>query len=234
MRYRADNIEKAGSGIPSKAFSILLSHTPEIYQQAAHADFSLLLSGHPHGGQICLPGGIPITLDSALPRHMGSGSCTTLRKCWLKHNGRFLLNGIEDVISRPDLGDRAIFLTLASIADTDRRPETELWREFRMARPRILGALLDAVVHGLRAINHVQLDELPRMADFALWAAALRNRFLARRDFRSRLYGQSQGGHREHYRSRPARHLRAHDHERKDQLERQRVRPLASLCPEGR
>jgi uncharacterized protein len=47
---------KAGSGIPSNAFSFLLSHTPEIYQQAAHADFSLLLSGHTHGGQICLPG----------------------------------------------------------------------------------------------------------------------------------------------------------------------------------
>jgi uncharacterized protein len=32
-----------------------------------------MLSGHTHGGQICLPGGIPITLDSVLPRHMGSG-----------------------------------------------------------------------------------------------------------------------------------------------------------------
>ena len=72
--YRADNIEKAASGIPSNEFSILLSHTPEIYQQAAHADFNVLLSGHTHGGQICLPGGIPITLDSVLPRHMGSGS----------------------------------------------------------------------------------------------------------------------------------------------------------------
>jgi uncharacterized protein len=72
--YRADNIEKAGSGIPSNAFSVLLSHTPEIYQQAAPADFSLLLSGHTHGGQICFPGRIPITLDSVLPRHMGSGS----------------------------------------------------------------------------------------------------------------------------------------------------------------
>jgi hypothetical protein len=83
-----------------------------------------------------------------------------------------LLNGIEDVISRPDLGDRAIFLTLAPIAETDRRPEAELWREFEIARPLILGALLDAVVHGLQAINHVQLKPLPRMADFALWAAA--------------------------------------------------------------
>jgi uncharacterized protein len=72
--YRADNIEKAASGIPSDEFSILLSHTPEIYRQAAHADFDLLLSGHTHGGQICLPGRVPVTLDSVLPRYMGSGS----------------------------------------------------------------------------------------------------------------------------------------------------------------
>lgn len=71
--YRADNIEKAATGIPHDEFSILLSHTPEIYRQAAHADFNLMLSGHTHGGQICLPGGIPITLDSALPRRFGSG-----------------------------------------------------------------------------------------------------------------------------------------------------------------
>jgi uncharacterized protein len=71
--YRADNIEKAASGIPGEEFSILLSHTPEIYRQAAHADFNLLLSGHTHGGQICLPGRIPITLDSVLPRYMGAG-----------------------------------------------------------------------------------------------------------------------------------------------------------------
>jgi hypothetical protein len=71
--YRADNIEKATSEIPSEEFSILLSHTPEIYQPAALAEFDLMLSGHTHGGQICLPGGIPITLGSVLPRYMGSG-----------------------------------------------------------------------------------------------------------------------------------------------------------------
>jgi len=71
--YRVDNIEKAASQLLGDEFSILLSHTPEIYRQAAHADFDLLLSGHTHGGQICLPGAIPITLDSALPRRMGSG-----------------------------------------------------------------------------------------------------------------------------------------------------------------
>ena len=71
--YRVDNIEKAASEIPDNGFSILLSHTPEIYRQAAHGGFDLLVSGHTHGGQICLPGSIPITLDSVLPRHMGSG-----------------------------------------------------------------------------------------------------------------------------------------------------------------
>jgi predicted MPP superfamily phosphohydrolase len=71
--YRADNLEKAASEIPEDAFSILLSHTPEVYLQAAHAGFRLVLSGHTHGGQICLPGSIPLTLDAVLPRRMGAG-----------------------------------------------------------------------------------------------------------------------------------------------------------------
>src|SRR6201998_709314 len=66
--YRAANIEKVASGIPRYEFSILLSHTPEIYKQAAYAGFNLFLSGHTHGGQICLPGSIPATLSSDLPR----------------------------------------------------------------------------------------------------------------------------------------------------------------------
>jgi uncharacterized protein len=72
--YRVDNIEKAAAGIPDGALSILLSHTPEIYRQAAHAGFQLILAGHTHGGQICLPGSIPITLDSTLPRRLGAGA----------------------------------------------------------------------------------------------------------------------------------------------------------------
>jgi predicted MPP superfamily phosphohydrolase len=71
--YRVDNIEKAASEIPHDEFSILLSHTPEIYQQAAHAGFHVMLSGHTHGGQICLPGGGPIHLNAVLPRRMGAG-----------------------------------------------------------------------------------------------------------------------------------------------------------------
>jgi hypothetical protein len=83
-----------------------------------------------------------------------------------------LLNGIEDVIRRSDLADRAIFLTLGPIAEERRRSETKLWWEFELARPAILGALLDATAQGLRAAGSVQLARLPRMADFALWATA--------------------------------------------------------------
>jgi hypothetical protein len=83
-----------------------------------------------------------------------------------------LVNGIEDVISRADLADRGIFLTLAPIGEQQRRSETELSREFDIARPRILGALLDAAVQGLRTLPGVRLTSLPRMADFALWSTA--------------------------------------------------------------
>ena len=72
--YQVDNIEKAATGIPHSEFSILISHTPEVYRHAAHAGFDVLISGHTHGGQICLPGGTPLTLDSNLPRRMGSGA----------------------------------------------------------------------------------------------------------------------------------------------------------------
>jgi predicted MPP superfamily phosphohydrolase len=72
--FRVDNIEKAAASVPPDECCILLSHTPEIYRQAAHAGVDLLLGGHTHGGQICLPGSFPITLDSHLPRWMGSGA----------------------------------------------------------------------------------------------------------------------------------------------------------------
>ena len=63
-------------------------------------------------------------------------------------------------------------MTLSPIAEANRRSEAKLWCEFNIERPRILGALLDAVSYGLRAIARVQLVALPRMADFALWTTA--------------------------------------------------------------
>ena len=77
--YKVHNLQRAGDDIPEGAVSLLLSHTPEIWREAAHAGYDLFLCGHTHGGQICLPGGLPVTLDADCPRALGRG--------YWRHNG---------------------------------------------------------------------------------------------------------------------------------------------------
>ena len=72
--FGADNLARALEAIPPDALIVMLSHTPEVFRQAAHAAVDLLLCGHTHGGQICLPGGWPLLLDARIPRRLGKGS----------------------------------------------------------------------------------------------------------------------------------------------------------------
>jgi hypothetical protein len=81
-----------------------------------------------------------------------------------------ILNGIEEFITRGDLADRSLLLTLKRLDNPI--TETELRAKFRKEHPGILGALLDAVSHGLKHLHETKLDKLPRMADFALWVTA--------------------------------------------------------------
>jgi len=83
-----------------------------------------------------------------------------------------ILNGIEDIVARPDLADRALFLTLEPIPKERRRTATDLWATFEAECAGILGILLDAVVGGLKRLPDTRLEGMPRMADFALWGAA--------------------------------------------------------------
>jgi hypothetical protein len=83
-----------------------------------------------------------------------------------------ILNGITDMVTRPDLADRTVFLTLEEILEEQRKSEAELWEAFDAERPRILGALLNAVVEGLKRLPETRLEKLPRMADFVLWVTA--------------------------------------------------------------
>jgi hypothetical protein len=138
-----------------------------------------------------------------------------------------ILNGIEDIIMRPDLADRAIFLTLPHLQEEHRRAEKEIWRDFATSQPRILGALLDAASHGLRALPEVRLEQLPRMADFALWATACVSRrrlsacLQSKPPVRDRGYGRGRPGSRSH----PRHHGRA------GHVEWQCYGPLARRCP---
>lgn len=72
--FQAENFEKTAQAIPAEAVSILLSHSPETYRRAAHVGFDLMLSGHTHGGQICLPGGIALMTNAACPRRFCRGA----------------------------------------------------------------------------------------------------------------------------------------------------------------
>ena len=74
--YKTDNIPAARRGIPGRAFSILLSHSPENHREAAVHGFDLMLSGHTHGGQICFPGGRHIVVPCRVPRRFVSGRWT--------------------------------------------------------------------------------------------------------------------------------------------------------------
>ena len=71
--YQVDNFHKAAAHIPQHVAAILLAHSPEPYRLAAHAGFDLMLSGHTHGGQICLPGGIALMTNADCPRRFCKG-----------------------------------------------------------------------------------------------------------------------------------------------------------------
>ena len=83
-----------------------------------------------------------------------------------------LLNGIPALTDKPDLGDRAITIRLQPIAEEAREAEDELRADWQIARPRVLGALLDAVSSGMRNLPSVKLLKKPRLADFAKWMTA--------------------------------------------------------------
>ncbi len=59
---------------PSEHLSIALIHSPELADVAADAGYVLYLSGHTHGGQICLPDGRPIFTALDHHRHLATGA----------------------------------------------------------------------------------------------------------------------------------------------------------------
>jgi hypothetical protein len=83
-----------------------------------------------------------------------------------------LINGIaSEMLEAPDLLDRTVLVELPSIAHR-RQTSEEVWQRLEEARPRLLGALLDAAGSGLRHRSTVNLSEEVRMMDFAMWVEA--------------------------------------------------------------
>jgi predicted MPP superfamily phosphohydrolase len=72
--FRTHDLARAWSGVPADGCALLLSHTPQPYREAAAHGFAGMLCGHTHGGQICLPGGIPLLTEARAPRRLARGS----------------------------------------------------------------------------------------------------------------------------------------------------------------
>ena len=79
---------------------------------------------------------------------------------------------IGNIITRPDLLDRSIYITLHPIPAEKRSPEDKLLTEFNKKLPRILGALLDAAVIALQNEDKIVPNDPYRMAGFVKFAAA--------------------------------------------------------------
>ena len=72
--YKTHNLERALDGAPLDVTKVLLSHAPQTYRMAEEKGIDLLIAGHTHGGQICLPGGYLIMHDHSAPRRILSGA----------------------------------------------------------------------------------------------------------------------------------------------------------------
>jgi hypothetical protein len=119
---------------------------------------------------------VPTWLSDALCRLSTGGGFSTRElytndgEVIFEQQRPWVVTAITEIINRGDLLDRTIALYLPEVVK--RIPEKVFWADFEAARPKILGALLDAVVVALANVNTVHLAKLPRLADFAMWSAA--------------------------------------------------------------
>jgi hypothetical protein len=83
-----------------------------------------------------------------------------------------IVNGIDDIATRPDFAERAILLNLHPIPPSQRMTERDLWKKFNQHHASILGGILNALSSAIRNIKTIHLETPPRMADFVEWAIA--------------------------------------------------------------
>ena len=86
---------------------------------------------------------------------------------WFQGSRPVILNGIPTLTDRADLAERAVAVRLLRIDRSTRKSEQDWRRDWAIAQPRILGALLDALSAAVRRYDHVTLTDAPRLADFA-------------------------------------------------------------------
>lgn len=72
--FRAASLAASLDGRADGQFTMLLTHTPELVFEAVQREVDIYLCGHTHGGQMCLPGGIPVKLNARAPLRFARGA----------------------------------------------------------------------------------------------------------------------------------------------------------------
>lgn len=72
--FETHDVAKSLAEIAGTNIKILLSHSLRVWPEAVEGGVSLLLAGHTHGGQICLPGGRLVHVNEGMPRNFLKGA----------------------------------------------------------------------------------------------------------------------------------------------------------------
>jgi hypothetical protein len=100
-----------------------------------------------------------------------------------------MVNDVDDIATRPDLADWCVLVTLLPIPSSRRRRERYMTSAFDKAVSFIHGPIPTALSSVLAQEPMVRLLEVPRMADFAVFATAAEFA-LAWRPFKQGLDGE--------------------------------------------
>ena len=87
--------------------------------------------------------------------------------------GCVAINGINQVVTRPDLLDRSVVFMLERISSENRRSKQEIEHEFSEALPKIMGGIFSTVSKAMKIYETFTLNNLPRMADYFKWGCCI-------------------------------------------------------------
>lgn len=123
--------------------------------------------------------GISTKVSDALARASTGGSFST--RGLYTNNDRVVyqiqkpiaLNGINQVVMKPDLLDRSILIKMQRLSPQERDTEKDFWTAFNGQKSQILGGIFTVLSKALANYGKFEIDQLPRMADFTRWGCAI-------------------------------------------------------------